>query len=84
MELAALIIATIALVLTILMAIYLGAKHFSTHTIQREFVDPFKDSLPSQVGKDPMEHLRDLDYPISEEEIEQLRARGAKLNKNVK
>jgi hypothetical protein len=56
--------------------IWLLSKHFSTHVIQRELVDPFKDMTePSQIGKNFMDEFRDLDNPISADELDSLAKR---------
>lgn len=72
MDIAALIISILALVVAISNLVWNLSKHFSTHTIQREFVDPFKDSVPSQAGKDFLDAFREIDHPVDSEELEQI------------
>lgn len=72
MDLAALIIGTLAFVVSISHLVWSLSKHFSTHTIQREFIDPFKDSVPSQAGKDFLDAFREIDHPVDQDELEQL------------
>lgn len=75
MELAAIILSTISLILSMACIIWMLAKHFSTHQIQYVPLDPFKDSLPKEMGKDQLEDFRDLGEPIDQEEFEYLNKR---------
>lgn len=72
MDLAAVIIATMALVISSFVAIWMGAKHFSTHKIQMVPIDPFKDSIPSQVGNPFEDPFKELGDPIDSDERERL------------
>jgi hypothetical protein len=76
MELAAIIISTISLLLSMASIIWLLAKQLSTHNIQMVPVDPFKDMTePSQIGKNFMDEFRDLDNPITADELASLAKR---------
>lgn len=73
MDVAGIIIGTLALILGIInLSIMLAKNFFSTHVIQREMIDPFKDMMPNEVGKNPMDILRELGDPISADEMEHI------------
>lgn len=62
MEIASLIVSTLALIFSSLVAIYCGAKHFSTHQIQMVPIDPYtgKKAPTSSPDEDPLEEFGDL------------------------
>ena len=72
MELTALILSIISIVISMVSAIFYLSRHFSTHVIQRELVDPFKDSMPGEIGKTLMKDFRDFDEPIGQDELESM------------
>lgn len=72
MDIAALIIAILALVASLTSLTWQLSKHFSTHVIQRELVDPFKDSIGGQVGSPVMDMFRELGDPIDKDELERI------------
>lgn len=74
MEVASVIISTLALIISIAALTWQMAKHFSTHQIQMVPIDPFKDNSEpgGQVGKDFAEQFRDLGDPIDQEELERI------------
>lgn len=69
---AALILSIIALLMSMASIIWLLAKQFSTHQIQMVPVDPFKDSLPGQIGKPFAEDFREIGDPVDSDELEHL------------
>lgn len=78
MDLAAIIISTLSLVVSVVcIAIMLAKNFFSTHTIQYE--NPFKDMMPSEIGKGQLDPFQDIDLPLSQEDIDQLKGRKAKF-----
>jgi hypothetical protein len=78
MEIAALILSVIALVVSIANLVIMLAKNFfSSHTVQ--YVDPFKDSVPSEIGKPILDAFRDLDAALSQDEIDEIKGRKAKF-----
>ena len=80
MDLAAIIISTLSLVISVgCIAIMLAKNFFSTHVIQQVPVDPFKDMFPGQIGKHQMDPFQDIDAVLSEEEIDELRGKKAKF-----
>lgn len=81
MDLAAIIISTLSLVISVgCIAIMLAKNFFSTHVIQQVPVDPFKDMF-GPVGKDKMDPYQDLDESLmmGEEDLDALRGRKAKF-----
>lgn len=78
MDLAAIIISTLSLVVSVVcIAIMLAKNFFSIHTIQYE--NPFKDMMPSEIGKGQLDPFQDIDLPLSQEDIDQLKGRKAKF-----
>lgn len=78
MEIAALILSTIALLCSVAcLSIMLAKNFFSTHTIQYE--NPFKDMMPNEIGKGQLDPFQDIDLPLSQEDIDQLKGRKAKF-----
>lgn len=69
---AALILSAISLIISIVSAIFYLSRHFSTHVIQRELVDPFKDAMPNEIGKTLMKDFRDFDEPMGQDELESM------------
>lgn len=55
----------------------LAKNFFSTHTIQYE--NPFKDMMPTEIGKGQLDPFQDIDLPLSQEDIDQLKGRKAKF-----
>lgn len=83
MEIAALILSVIALLCSGgCLVIMLAKNYFSSHTVQLQPVDPFKDMFPSEIGKPKMDPYRDLDESImmDQEEIDALKGRKAKFD----
>lgn len=72
MELTALILSIMALIISMITSIFYLSRHFSTHVIQRELIDPFKDSMSSEIGKTLMKDFRDFDEPIGQDELESM------------
>lgn len=70
MELAAIILSTISLICSVSCLVWLLAKHFSTHQIQ--YVDPFKDQMPAELGKDIFNQFREIGDPIDQDELDRL------------
>lgn len=75
MILAAIILSTISLIMSMASIIWLLAKQLSTHKVSMVPIDPFKDSFPKEMGKNPMDEFRDLGEPIDQEEFEYLNKR---------
>ena len=61
------------------LVIMLAKNFFSTHQVQMVPVDPFKDMMPSEIGKGQMDPYQDLDLPLSDEEIDQLKGKKVKF-----
>lgn len=80
MEIAALILSVIALLCSICCLVIMLAKNFfSTHSVQMVPVDPFKDMMPSEIGKGQMDPFQDIDLPLTQEDIDKLKGRKAKF-----
>lgn len=82
MDLAAIIISTISLVVSVVcIAIMLAKNFFSTHVIQQVPVDPFKDLFGGPMGKDKMDPYQDLDESLmmGEEDLDALRGKKIKF-----
>lgn len=78
MEIAALILSVIALLCSAgCLVIMLAKNFFSSHTIQYE--NPFKDMMPTEIGKGQLDPFQDIDLPLSQEDIDQLKGRKAKF-----
>jgi len=73
MEIAALILSVIALICSLICLVLMLAKNFfSTHQVQLQPLDPFKnfDGMPFETGgKNPFDQFRDLGDPITEDEL---------------
>lgn len=76
MDIAALIISTIALVgVLISLSLMLAKNFFSTHQVQMVPVDPMKglmDALSPDIGQEMGKQYRSIDDPLDEEELEYL------------
>lgn len=73
MTIAAIIISTLSLVISVLcVSLMLAKNFFSSHQVQMVPVDPFKDSMPSEMGKNIMDSFRDIGDPIDSEELEHI------------
>jgi hypothetical protein len=80
MDLAALIISTLSLFISIIcIAIMLAKNFFSTHNVQLVPVDPFKDQLPGEIGKPKFDQFQDLEFPMDQEEIDELKGKKTKF-----
>ena len=80
MEIAALILSVIALLCSLAcLVIMLAKNYFSSHVIQYQPVDPFKDMMPSEIGKGQMDPFQDIDLPLTQEDIDKLKGRKAKF-----
>jgi len=79
-DIAALILSVIALLCSIgCLVIMLAKNFFSTHSVQMVPVDPFKDMMPSEIGKGQMDPFQDIDLPLTQEDIDKLKGRKAKF-----
>lgn len=76
MEIASFVLSIVALLASLgCLVIMLAKNYFSTHTIQRELVDPFKsglDPISSEIGKIIGDPFRDLGDPVDSDELEHL------------
>lgn len=72
MEIAAIILATISLIMSMASLTWLLAKHFSSHNIQMVPIDPFKDGMPQEMGKKIFDEFRDLGDPVDQDELDRL------------
>jgi len=79
MELAAIIISVISLLISLIAIVWLLSKQFSTHTIQREMVDPFKDT--SGQTNDLLSVFKELGDPTSDIELEEIERLKSRKNK---
>lgn len=80
MGLAALIIAVISLISSLACLVLMLAKNFfSTHVIQTQMVDPFKDMIPPEIGRKQLDPFQDIDLPLNEEEIAELRGKKVRF-----
>ena len=80
MDIAALILSVIALLCSAgCLVVMLAKNFFSTHSVQMVPVDPFKDMMPGEVGKGQMDPFRDVDLPLTQEDIDKLKGRKAKF-----
>lgn len=61
------------------LVIMLAKNFFSTHQVQMVPVDPFKDMMPSEIGKGQMDPFQDIDLPLTQEDIDKLKGRKAKF-----
>ncbi len=83
MEIAALILSVIALLCSGgCLVIMLAKNFFSTHSVQLQPIDPFKDMFPKEIGKKMMDPYQDLDESLmmGEEDLDSLRGRKAKFD----
>ena len=72
MDIAALILSSISLLLSLVCLIWLLSKHLSKTEIQMVPVDPFKDAFPKEMGKDLLSDFRDIGDPLDQDEIDSL------------
>lgn len=77
MDIAALIISTLALIIGVAcIAIMLGKNFFSTHQVQMVPAEnPMKglmEMLSPDIGQDIGKQYRDIDQPVTDEELEHL------------
>lgn len=80
MELASIILSTIALVASLACLVIMLAKNFfSSHVIQTQMVDPFKELFPSEIGKQKLDPYKDIDTMLSQEEIDELKGKKTKF-----
>lgn len=80
MEIAALILSVISLIISIACLVLMLAKNFfSTHQVQMVPVDPFKDSMPGEMGQKIFSQFRDIDMPVTQEEIDELKGKKLKF-----
>lgn len=76
MDIAALIIGTLALILSIANLVVMLAKNFfSTHQVQLQPIDPFEGMFPKDMGKPKMDPYQDFDLPLDEEDIAALKGK---------
>ncbi len=85
MEAAALIISTLALIISVLcISLMLAKNFFSTHQVQMVPVDPMKDlglGMGSEIGSKMFDPFREIGDPISREELDHLEMMKAKKGK---
>lgn len=80
MEIAALILSTIALIASLSCLVIMLAKNFfSTHQVQMVPVDPFKDMMGGEMGTNKMDPYQDLDVILNQDEIDNLKGRKARF-----
>jgi hypothetical protein len=82
MDVAAIIISVISLICSLACLVLMLAKNFfSTHVIQTQMVDPFKDLIPNEIGKPKIDPYQDIDSSLmmGEEDLDALRGRKAKF-----
>ena len=78
MDIAALIISTLALICSVACLVIMLAKNFfSTHVIQTQMVDPFKEMMGSEMGRPQMDQFQDFDA-MDEDDIERLKEMAKK------
>lgn len=76
MEIAALILSTLAFICSAACLVIMLAKNFfSTHQVQLQPIDPFSGILSKEIGKPQMDPYQDFDLPLDEEEIEALKGK---------
>lgn len=80
MEIAALILSVIALLFSVACLILMLAKNFfSTHQVQLQPVDPFANLFPNEMGKPKMDPFQDIDLPLDEDDIAELKGKKTKF-----
>jgi hypothetical protein len=80
MDIAALILSILALISSLACLVLMLAKNFfSTHQVQLQPVDPFANLFPSEMGKPKMDPFQDIDIPLDEDDIDQLKGKKAKF-----
>lgn len=80
MDIAALILSILALISSLACLVLMLAKNFfSTHQVQLQPVDPFANLFPSEMGKGKMDPFQDIDLPLDEDDIDQLKGKKAKF-----
>lgn len=72
MELAAIILSTISLIIGIICLSWLIGQRISSHKISYVPVDPFKDQMPAEIGKDIFNQFREIGDPIDQDELDRL------------
>lgn len=78
MDIAALIISILALICSAACLIIMLAKNFfSTHIIQTQMVDPFKEMMGSEIGRPQMDPFQDFDA-MDEDDIERIKEMAKK------
>jgi len=79
MEIASLILSIIALIASLsCLVIMLAKNYFSTHNVQMVPVDPFKDFVGGEMGRE-MDPYQEIDMSLSQEEIDKLKGRKARF-----
>lgn len=80
MEIASLILSVIALLFSIANLVVMLAKNFfSTHQVQLQPVDPFANMFPSEIGKKKLDPFEDIDLPLDEDDIAELKGKKIKF-----
>lgn len=80
MEIASLILSIVSLLASLgCLVIMLAKNFFSTHQVQMVPVDPFKDLMGQEIGKPQLDPFQDIDLPLSQEEIDEIRGKKAKF-----
>lgn len=80
MDIAALIIGTLALIISIANLVIMLAKNFfSTHQVQLQPIDPFAGMFGKEIGKPQMDPYQDFDLPLTTEEIDELKGKKTKF-----
>lgn len=78
MSIAAIILSVIALIISVVnLSLMLAKNFFSSHTVQ--YVDPFEKTMPQEIGKKIFDQFQDLDIPMDQEEIDELKGKKAKF-----
>ncbi len=79
MEIASLILSIISLIASLACLVIMLAKNFfSTHQVQLQPIDPFKDMFPGEMGK-KVDPFVDFDIPLSQDEVDELKGKKAKF-----
>lgn len=82
MEVAAVIISTFSLILSVVCIVLMLAKNFfSTHVIQREMVDPFAAFSEKPSKNNLLDPFRELGDPIEQDELDQMELARQKKGK---
>jgi len=76
MEIAALILSVLSLLASLTCLVLMLAKNFfSTHQVQLQPIDPFDGMFPKEMGKNKFDMFQDLDAPLNEDEIDDIKGR---------